>query len=106
MILLTIVLSVTFEFFGCFFVSFFDKFCFPQVGRERLSAICLMQKFVHLKSLDTKMQIISAFAVDHVKGSIYIEAERQYDINQVASVMGRLWLVYIYQLLLEKCFCS
>ncbi|CAJ2630789.1 unnamed protein product [Trifolium pratense] len=52
------------------------------VGRERLSAICLMQKFVHLKSLDTKMQIISAFAVDHVKGSIYIEAERQYDINQ------------------------
>ncbi|XP_024627701.1 protein RNA-directed DNA methylation 3 isoform X3 [Medicago truncatula] len=52
------------------------------VGRERLSAICLMQKFVHLKGLDTKLQLISAFAVDHVKGFIYVEAERQNDINQ------------------------
>jgi hypothetical protein len=33
-----------------------------------------MQKFVHLKELDTKLQLISAFAVDHVKGFIYVEA--------------------------------
>jgi len=37
---------------------------------ERLSAICLMQKFVHLKELDTKLQLISTFVVDHVKGFI------------------------------------
>ncbi|XP_058768688.1 protein RNA-directed DNA methylation 3 isoform X3 [Vicia villosa] len=55
------------------------------VGRERLSAICLMQKFVHLKSLDTKLQIISAFAVDHMKGYVYIEAERQCDINEACK---------------------
>jgi len=42
-----------------------------------------MQKFVHLKGLDTKLQLISAFAVDHVKGYIYVETERQNDINQV-----------------------
>jgi len=47
---------------------------------ERLSAICPMQKFVHLKKLDTKLQLISAFVVDHVKG--FIDS---------------------YQLLLEKC---
>ena len=55
---------------------------------ERLSAICLMQKFVHLKELDTKLQLISAFVVDHVKGFIYVEAESQNDINQVALVIG------------------
>ncbi|KAK7280515.1 hypothetical protein RJT34_25579 [Clitoria ternatea] len=53
------------------------------VGRERLSACCLMQKFVDLKSLGTTtLKIISAFAVDHMKGFVYIEAEKQHDINQ------------------------
>jgi len=47
-----------------------------------------MQKFVHLKELDTKLQLISAFVVDHVKGFIYVEDERQNDINQVALVIG------------------
>ncbi|XP_057732820.1 protein RNA-directed DNA methylation 3 isoform X2 [Arachis stenosperma] len=55
------------------------------VGRERLSAFCLMQKFVELKALGTKLQIISAFAVDHSKGFVYIEAERQYDIHEACK---------------------
>jgi len=55
---------------------------------ERLSAIYLMQKFAHLKELDTKLQLISAFTVNHVKGFIYVEAERQNDINHVALVIG------------------
>lgn len=42
-----------------------------------------MQKFADLKSLGTKLQIISAFAIDHVKGFIYIEAYRQIDIIEV-----------------------
>ena len=36
----------------------------------------------------TKLQLISAFVVDHVKGFIYVEAERQNDINHVALVIG------------------
>lgn len=42
-----------------------------------------MQKYVDLKSLGTKLQIISAFALDHIKGCIYIEADKQCDINEV-----------------------
>ncbi|KAL6980301.1 hypothetical protein U1Q18_021943 [Sarracenia purpurea var. burkii] len=55
------------------------------VGRERHSAFCLMQKYVDLHSLGTKLQIISAFALEHVKGFIYIEAERQVDINEACK---------------------
>jgi hypothetical protein len=61
---------------------------------ERLSAICLMQKFVHLKELDTKLQLISAFVVDHVKGFIYAEVESQNDINLVALV---IWFSLVYR---------
>ncbi|RVW12274.1 Protein RNA-directed DNA methylation 3 [Vitis vinifera] len=56
------------------------------VGRERLSAFCLMQKYVDLQSLGTKLQIISAFSVEHVKGFIYIEADKQCDINEIVVV--------------------
>ncbi|CAK7325384.1 unnamed protein product [Dovyalis caffra] len=55
------------------------------VGRERHSAFCLMQKFVDLKSLGAKLQIISAFAIDHVKGFIYIEADKQIDIIEACK---------------------
>lgn len=43
-----------------------------------------MQKFVDLKPLGTKLQIISAFAVDHVKGFIFIESDKQSDVNEVS----------------------
>ncbi|XP_011031637.1 PREDICTED: hornerin isoform X1 [Populus euphratica] len=55
------------------------------VGRERHSAFCLMQKFVDLKSLGTKLQIISAFSIDHVKGYIYFEADKQIDIIEACK---------------------
>ena len=41
-----------------------------------------MQKYVDLQSLGTKLQIISAFSVDHVKGFIYIEVDKQCDIKR------------------------
>jgi len=47
-----------------------------------------MQKFADLFSLGTVLKIKSAFAVDHMKGCVYIEAERQYDINEVTLVLG------------------
>lgn len=58
-----------------------------------------MQKFVELKSLGTKLQIISAFAVDHVKGFIYIEAHKQCDINEVTYIF-EYWRKLIMLLLL------
>lgn len=42
-----------------------------------------MQKFVELRSFGTKLQIISAFAVENVKGFIYIEADKQCDVMEV-----------------------
>ncbi|XP_022765470.1 protein RNA-directed DNA methylation 3 isoform X2 [Durio zibethinus] len=61
------------------------------VGRERHSAFCLMQKFIDMKSLGNKLQIISAFSVDHIKGFFYIEADRQCDVNEACK-----GLTYIY----------
>ncbi|KAF3434058.1 hypothetical protein FNV43_RR25161 [Rhamnella rubrinervis] len=55
------------------------------VGRERFSAFCLMQKFVDLKSLGTKLQIISAFSVERIKGFIFIEADKQCDVNEACN---------------------
>ena len=53
------------------------------MGRERHSAFCLLQKYIDLQSLGTKLQIVYAFALDHVKGFIYIEADKQNDIDGV-----------------------
>lgn len=43
----------------------------------------MMQKFVDLASMGTKLQIISAFAVDHIKGFIFIEADKLCDVQEV-----------------------
>ena len=75
-----------------------------QVGQERLSALCLMQKFADLDSLGTKLKIKSAFAVDHMKGFVYIEAEKQYDINEVTSVLGIFnWFIVLIANVLNCC---
>ncbi|KAF3945796.1 hypothetical protein CMV_027864 [Castanea mollissima] len=66
------------------------KIC-KQVGRERNSAFCLMQKYVDLKSLGTKLQIISAFALDHIKGCIYIEADKQFDIIEACKGLTTIY---------------
>lgn len=42
-----------------------------------------MQKYIDLLALGTKLQIISAFSLDHVKGYIYIEADKQSDVYEV-----------------------
>lgn len=61
-----------------------------KVGREKNTVFCLIQKFVDLKVLGTKLQIISAFAVEHIKGFVFVEAEKQSDVaaacNQLADV--------------------
>ena len=55
-----------------------------------------MQKYVDLQSLGTKLQIISVFLVDHVKGFIYIEADKQCDINEVSSLSISLSLTHTH----------
>lgn len=47
-----------------------------------------MQKYVDMKLLGSKLQIISVFSLDHLKGFIYIESEKQCDINEV-----RYWVI-------------
>ncbi|KAG7998445.1 hypothetical protein I3843_01G259300 [Carya illinoinensis] len=61
------------------------------VGRERQSAFCLMQKYVDLKLLGSKLQIISAFALDQMKGFICIEAEKQCDINEACKGISSIY---------------
>ncbi|XVE75438.1 hypothetical protein DITRI_Ditri12bG0093900 [Diplodiscus trichospermus] len=80
------------------------------VGRERHSAFCLMEKFVDMKSLGNKLQIISAFSLDHIKGFFHIEADRQCDINEACKGLtyicsSRVALVpsnEVYQLLIVR----
>ncbi|XP_017218344.2 protein RNA-directed DNA methylation 3 isoform X2 [Daucus carota subsp. sativus] len=55
------------------------------VGRERHSTICLMQKYVDLQSMGKKPQIITAFAAEHVKGAIFIEAYKKNDIYEACN---------------------
>ncbi|KAI3458924.1 hypothetical protein Pfo_015587 [Paulownia fortunei] len=61
------------------------------VGRERYSAFCLMQKYVDVENLGTKLQIISACALDHVKGFIFIEAEKQNDIYEACKGLSTIY---------------
>ncbi|AQK87069.1 Protein RNA-directed DNA methylation 3 [Zea mays] len=46
------------------------------VGRERQMAFCFMQKFVDLRKIGTKVPIITAFALDHIRGFVFVEAEK------------------------------
>jgi hypothetical protein len=48
-------------------------------------AFCLMQKFVDLKKYGTKVPIISAFSLDHVRGFVFVEAEKACDVTEVRS---------------------
>jgi transcription elongation factor SPT5 len=50
-------------------------------------AFCLMQKFVDLKKYGTKVPIISAFSLDHVRGFFFVEAEKACDVTEVRSWM-------------------
>uniref|UniRef100_J3M8P4 KOW domain-containing protein n=1 Tax=Oryza brachyantha TaxID=4533 RepID=J3M8P4_ORYBR len=55
------------------------------VGRERQMAFCLMQKFVDLQKFGTKVPIISAFALDHARGFVFVEAEKACDVTEACK---------------------
>ncbi|CAL9773923.1 unnamed protein product [Musa acuminata subsp. burmannicoides] len=55
------------------------------VGRERQMTFCFMQKYVELENLGTKLQISSVFALEHVKGYVFVEADKLYDVIEACK---------------------
>ncbi|XP_066364221.1 protein RNA-directed DNA methylation 3-like isoform X2 [Miscanthus floridulus] len=55
------------------------------VGRERQMAFCFMQKFVDLRKIGTKVPIITAFALDHIRGFVFVEAEKACDVTEACK---------------------
>lgn len=51
-----------------------------------------MQKFVDLLKIGKKLQIFSVFALDHVKGFVYFEADKACNVLEVIK------LSFIYKL--------
>lgn len=47
---------------------------------------CFMQKFVDLRKIGTKVPIITAFALDHVRGFVFVEAEKACDVTEVHNL--------------------
>lgn len=47
-----------------------------------------MQKYVDLQALGNKLKIISAYAVEHVKGHFFIEAEKQSEVIEVGMIVA------------------
>ena len=54
----------------------------------------MMQKFVDLRAMGTKLQLVSAFAVDHIKGFVFIEADKLCDVQEV---------IYVYNFVQVAC---
>ncbi|KAF3790490.1 RNA-directed DNA methylation 3 protein [Nymphaea thermarum] len=60
-------------------------------GHERELVVCLIQKFIDLHSVGKKMEIKSAFCLDHVKGHIYLEADRDSEIVEVLILFFHIY---------------
>lgn len=45
-----------------------------------------MHKFFELRKIGTKLQILSVFTVEHVKGFIFIEADKEHEILEVLNI--------------------
>lgn len=46
-----------------------------------------MHKFVELRKIGTKLKILSVFFVEHVKGFIFIEADKEQDVLEVINIL-------------------
>uniref|UniRef100_A0A1J3CTC2 Putative transcription elongation factor SPT5-like protein 1 n=1 Tax=Noccaea caerulescens TaxID=107243 RepID=A0A1J3CTC2_NOCCA len=61
------------------------------IGRERHLVFCLMHKFVELRKIGNKLQILSVFSVEHVKGFIFIEAEKEHDLLEACKSLTGIY---------------
>ncbi|KAI0497133.1 hypothetical protein KFK09_023461 [Dendrobium nobile] len=57
------------------------------IGRERETAICLMQKFIDRPDL----QIRSVVALDHLKNYIYVEADKEAHVKEACKGMRTIY---------------
>lgn len=64
-------------------------------------AFCFMQKFVDLQKIGTKVPIITAFALDHIRGFVFVEAEKACDVTEVHNSF-LLLLEKRYTFMLER----
>ncbi|BBN10641.1 transcription elongation factor SPT5 [Marchantia polymorpha subsp. ruderalis] len=57
-----------------------------QIGHEREASICLMQKFMDMDMQGKPLLIKSAIALDHLKGYLYVESEKEAYVRE--SIRG------------------
>jgi len=63
-----------------------------KIGKERETVVCLMQKTINLaKQGKPAMQILSAVSQDHLKGYIYVEAEREDYVRKALQGMRHVY---------------
>ncbi|KAG6777905.1 hypothetical protein POTOM_017747 [Populus tomentosa] len=58
------------------------------IGRERETAVCLMQKYIDKGS---ELQIRSAIALDHLKNYIYIEADKEAHVREACKGLRNIF---------------
>jgi transcription elongation factor SPT5 len=61
------------------------------LGHEREAAICLMQKFIDQELQGQPLLIKSAVALDHLKGYLYIESEKEAYVRQACRGMRMIY---------------
>ncbi|KAK7311478.1 hypothetical protein RJT34_09653 [Clitoria ternatea] len=58
------------------------------IGRERETAVCLMQKYIDRGS---ELQIRSAIALDHLKNYIYVEADKEAHVREACKGLRNIF---------------
>ncbi|KHG17889.1 hypothetical protein F383_09245 [Gossypium arboreum] len=58
------------------------------IGRERETAVCLMQKFI---DKGVELQIRSVIALDHLKNYIYIEADKEAHVREAVKGLRNIF---------------
>ncbi|CAM8979670.1 unnamed protein product [Rhodiola kirilowii] len=58
------------------------------IGRERETAVCLMQKYIDKGS---ELQIKSAIALDHLKNYIYVEADKESHVREACKGLRNIY---------------
>ncbi|OMP05418.1 hypothetical protein COLO4_08860 [Corchorus olitorius] len=62
------------------------------IGRERETAVCLMQKYIDKGS---ELQIRSVIALDHLKNYIYIEADKEAHVREAVKGLRNIFAAKI-----------
>lgn len=66
-----------------------------QIGHEREASIGLMQKFMDMDMQGKPLLIKSAIALDHLKGYLYVESEKEAYVREVCIIkkLHLIWFV-------------